>query len=170
MRRWLFILALLVGLAVLAVTAFVYYGVGRRPTHIEVVIPNGFRGLFILVNEDTQGNIAPRDNGGWVLPKTGILRVSGFRRSVVGSARFTDGSAVVVGLRDEPIGPNEIICRYFMATTNNYGDLGVDFPEGAFLDWYWVGTYANLSRAEKEVRDSTGQEQRLGEVLPDASP
>ena len=169
MRRWLFILGALVGLAALAIIAFRYYGYGSCPTYIEVVIPNGFRGLFVLVRDDLQRDAAPRDNGGWVLPETSILLVSDLHWPVVGSAQFADGS-VIEGIGEDPADPDAIVCRHFMTSYNGpfakYGPFGQD----VVFEWYWVGAYADLSAARNEVFDSTPFELELGQVLPATSP
>ncbi len=169
MRRWLFILGALVGLVVLATLALRYYGYGSCPTYIDVVVPNGFRGLFVLVNDDLQGDVAPRDNGGWVLTDTSILLVSDLQSPVVGSAQFADGSDIA-GPGKDPTDPNGIVCRRFMTSNNGPFAKYGPFRQDVVFDWYWVGAYADLSAARNEVVESTPLDLQLGQVVPGISP
>ena len=164
MRRRPLILGLLIAFG--ALVAYIFYSYsGSRPTYMDVVVPNGFRGFFIIVTKDADGVVRPSANGSWVLPGTGILRTD-LSWPAVRSAQFADGSAIAAP-GQEPENPEAIVCRGVMASNSSPAT-----DQRVITYWYWVGPYADWPSAMKEARDSNRNlhELRLGEVRPGDSP
>jgi hypothetical protein len=81
-------------------------GCGQSSIRLKLVLPNGYRGAFIIYTEQADGVAMSVENGAWTckIPESGVLKVKGkepFYRWHALEVAFEDGTAVPIAWENE---------------------------------------------------------------------